>query len=143
MTVRCACGCGQPTPIATKTYTKYGIRKGEPWRYIQGHSSRIAPVGERMARFISVQGECHLWTGHTAGNGYGSIRTEDGPRYAHRVAWELANGPIPDGLYVLHRCDTPRCVNPAHLFLGTAKDNSDDCWRKGRGVTPTVPRKAA
>ena len=52
---------------------------------------------------------------------------------AHRVAYELANGGIPDGLFVLHRCDNPVCCNPRHLFVGTQSDNASDMWNKKRG----------
>lgn len=56
----------------------------------------------------------------------------DGHILTHRLSWELHNGPIPDGLFVLHRCDNPLCVRPDHLFLGTKQDNALDCARKGR-----------
>jgi hypothetical protein len=55
---------------------------------------------------------------------------------AHRVSWELHRGLIPDGLYVLHQCDTPLCVNPNHLFLGTQSDNIKDAFVKGRKTSP-------
>jgi hypothetical protein len=75
--------------------------------------------------------ECHWWTGALAGGGYGSIR--DGVmRPAHRVAYELYKGPIPEGLVVMHSCDNPACVNPRHLSVGTQQDNVDDMFRKGR-----------
>lgn len=80
---------------------------------------------------------CWLWTGLKSHNGYGQLmcKIRDGyfrPVRAHRIAWEAVNGPIPEGMYVLHSCDTPACCNPKHLFLGTAKDNIHDAVRKGR-----------
>lgn len=65
-------------------------------------------------------------------NGYGQIHQSGRTAYAHRVAWELANGPIPDGGFILHSCDNRRCVNPAHLRVGTFQDNMDDMTGRGR-----------
>lgn len=67
-------------------------------------------------------------------NGYGQVRlrSHGGRHTCHRVSWEIVNGPIPEGQCVLRKCDTPACVNPSHLFLGTMKDNTQDMMRKGR-----------
>jgi len=94
---------------------------------------------ERLAKKILIREDgCHEWIGKRFKNAYGQIGIALEPkktRYflAHRVAWELARGPIPDELMVLHRCDHPWCVNVEHLFLGTAQDNIDDMISKGRG----------
>ena len=65
-------------------------------------------------------------------NEYGRIWYGGAMEYAHRMSWVIRNGPIPDGKYVLHRCDNPPCVNPDHLFLGTQLDNIQDRHDKGR-----------
>ena len=80
---------------------------------------------------------CWLWTGYANQDGYGLIKVDGRVFRAHRVAWQLAGLKISDGLHVLHRCDNPPCVNPAHLFLGTPLDNARDRDSKGRKNSAT------
>lgn len=74
---------------------------------------------------------CFLWNGGLC-HGYGTACINKKQQLAHRWSWELHRGPIPEGMDVLHKCDTPLCVNPDHLKLGTQKDNAQDMSRKGR-----------
>lgn len=82
-------------------------------------------------------GGCWIWGGAKNHNGYGVVVKKKGFGHKrmyrmHRVVWEHFNGLIPPGLHACHKCDNPCCVNPAHIFLGTAKDNLSDCARKKR-----------
>jgi hypothetical protein len=85
----------------------------------------------RLDERTDKSGDCWVWTGPKNNKGYGHFRMGRDTR-AHRVSYVLNVGPIPDGLFVLHRCDNPSCVRPDHLFLGTHQDNMDDRTRKGR-----------
>jgi hypothetical protein len=81
---------------------------------------------------------CWIWQGAKMTKGYGVVHFNGKLIGAHRMAWILANGPIPEGKYVCHSCDVRTCVNPAHLWLGTAQSNNEDAWAKGRAQGPKV-----
>lgn len=97
------------------------------------------PVKERFAKHVNKRGRkvpymrtrCWEWTGALT-DGYGQFCIDYTPHGAHRAAWILANGDIPEGLCVCHSCDQPSCVRPSHLFLGSHMDNVQDAINKGR-----------
>lgn len=102
-------------------------------------------LAERFwARVQKGAGEnaCWIWTGSTARR-YGIVTIRGRSERAHRLSWEWANGPIPDGLVVCHHCDNPPCVRPDHLFVGTMADNLRDCARKGRCGAQVKPEQLA
>lgn len=101
----------------------------------RGGRKSLAPVSDMslFTRCTLNKRGCLLWQGHKIKNGYGRIHFGDGTmELVHRRSWQLANGQIPDGMMVCHKCDTPSCINPEHLFLGTHADNLADCISKGR-----------
>ena len=79
-----------------------------------------------------MNNDCIEWAGYRDKDGYGQSPVTGKTRKAHRLAWEEANGPIPDGAYVCHSCDNPPCINANHLFLSTNAGNTADKMSKGR-----------
>jgi hypothetical protein len=96
---------------------------------------------ERIIAFwskVEKTNTCWIWTGSKVPRGYGTLSWGKRIINAHRIAWTLTFDRIPSGLFVCHKCDTPSCVNPSHLFLGTARDNTQDALRKGRLKSPNA-----
>ena len=101
---------------------------------------KVESLRRRMGEYVKVGSpdECWEWIAKARNaKGYGHISAGRAFKFkAHRVAWALANGPIPDSGHVLHRCDNPSCCNPNHLFLGSKKENTHDMMAKGRMKKP-------
>lgn len=131
-------------------------RKGGLFRYVWqltcslvcSHAQRVYVAADperqrfnfwRWVRFAGLD-DCWLWKGSLNNKGYGMFHPAFGEPAkivsAHRYAWLISFGPIPDGVLVLHKCDVRACCNPQHLWLGTAKDNTQDALQKGRLVMP-------
>jgi hypothetical protein len=95
---------------------------------------RIVSAIDRYLSRVTKAADCWSWNGAKSGQGYGVIRCSETNRniFIHRLSYSHFNGPIPDGMNVLHKCDNPECSNPEHLFIGTQKDNVLDMMQKGR-----------
>lgn len=107
-------------------------------RRIIGKAIHVCPTDvpwiDRFFLRVTKTPTCWLWSGCLFGNGYGDFSPTKEKRHilAHRFSYEIHLGEIPNGMHVCHRCDVRNCVNPAHLFIGTAKDNMLDMIQKGR-----------
>lgn len=77
---------------------------------------------------------CWEWAGYRTAAGYGQLTENGVQKYAHRTAWEKIKGPIPDGLFIIHVCDNPPCINPNHLRAATPQENSKDMVSKSRDI---------
>ena len=111
------------------------VAKRRPRTGLRGGRYRRYTLAERLASRTVKGPSCWIVQGYqNPRNGYVQIaeRTGSPMLYAHRVAWELVNGPIPAGWVIAHACDVPNCVNPDHLFLATQRQNILDSIHKGR-----------
>jgi hypothetical protein len=94
--------------------------------------SKLSDI-DRFMQYVEMIPEsgCWIWMGALFDDGYGAFKL-NGQKRAHRAAYQLFVGEVPTGMFICHRCDTPACVNPAHLFPGSHADNTLDMMRKGR-----------
>ena len=132
VTKPCAC-CGAPF------HPHYVGSKRQPQRFCSLRCGQLKRPDSLIVRFWSKVARrlgCWEWQAGVSTKGYGKFSVSPGHDIgAHRFMYQLLYGPIPNGLYVCHHCDNPRCVRPDHLFLGTNSDNILDGVRKGRAAT--------
>lgn len=126
-------GCARPY------YAKHYCRLHWERQYATGTveastRSKFVSVEERLRYWSKRVGDCLIWTGYVRSDGYGGMTVNGKYTGAHRVAYEVTRGPIPDGLVVRHKCDTPLCIEPSHLEVGTQADNSRDKVERGRST---------
>lgn len=104
---------------------------------------------QRFWSKVCISDGCWEWLAALDGRGYGKLligsRSDNSRRYvqAHRISFEIMNGPIPTGAVVCHRCDNKRCVRPSHLFVGSQAENVRDCVQKGRHGSRVKPHRVA
>lgn len=103
-------------------------KKGKKFHYVTGKTTE-----ERFWAKVQKTDNCWNWLASRGTYGHGVFGFDGKSTAAHRYSYQLHKGIIPEGLLVCHTCDTPGCVNPEHLFLGTYKENMEDMSRKGRG----------
>ena len=130
-------------PILTKPYRIADGRAkfcGKPCQKAASRKTTL-DIDHITARFwakVEKTDTCWLWRGPLLKTGYGSFNIKPKTHRAHRIAWLLTNGPIPDGVDVCHTCDVRPCVRPAHLWLGTRAENLQDASNKGRMAKPNA-----
>lgn len=120
-----------PHAMTITTYHSVNADSGKQW---------LAFLEERS--IPEPNSGCWLWLGSVTGSGYGVFIRDGNKWLAHRLALTIVNGPIPPKIFACHKCDNPSCVNPDHLFAGTAKDNANDMVRKGRHHSQLRPLEA-
>ncbi len=118
----CACGCGQKTRLAPRDHQTLGWKKDEPYEFVKQHHNN-----HKRRTYIEedcgYETLCHVWQGEPSQR-YPSLKIKGKPKKVHAWVWEQANGPIPPGLVLHHRCENPRCCRLDHLELATTASNA-------------------
>jgi hypothetical protein len=122
------------TPMKRKPKRRVAHTMRAPRKNLRKNVPHAYSLAERLEYYSIPEPNsgCVLWLANVTSRGYGKLRCKNVTYSTHRAAFELAKGPIPDGLFVCHKCDVPSCINPAHLFLGTHEENMADRDAKKR-----------
>lgn len=130
-------GCASPHHAKgyCKSHYSQALNSGE---LVANRRTFRGSTADRLKFYSRTDGSCVVWTGSKTRDGYGKIRYQGSHRNAHRVAYELANGPIPSGFVIDHTCHNPACISIEHLRLATTKQNAENLSgataRSGTGV---------
>lgn len=114
-----------------------------PGKLLMNPGNNKAPLKDRFWSKVSLPHgttieDCWEWSGNRSSKGYGILQIDSKRKRATHVAWSLYRGEIPQGMWLLHRCDCPSCVNPNHLFIGNNDDNVRDRVAKGRTINQNM-----
>ena len=137
-------GCGRrhfSQGYCVKHFARFR-RHGNPNFITRRESGVPVDMDHLMSKSENVDG-CTVWIGNKNNKGYGQIYLNGKQVSVHRLSWELSNGPIPEGMNVLHKCDNPPCFDPDHLWLGSQADNMRDMAEKGRHWMKAISHSAS
>lgn len=151
-TYTCLCDCGIIVNNLIGNEIKRGRKKScgcDSPLYVLGSNLNLSEYYEHTKKRLilkrTIENECWIWNGIKNNKGYGFIAWGQGSTnrkwVVSRIAYTIWKGEIPDGFFVCHKCDNPRCFNPDHLFIGTQKDNASDAKKKGRIHRPSISKK--